>query len=257
MDARKSLETLQEEWSACRACDLGGQREARQAPFFLGTGKKGGIMFIVNAPSQEEEEAGMYGVGDANRILLDTLARLNFEDFYITGLTACRAATPSIDPETGLPRMRRQRNGPDQIVYYDGPPSPPAIKACQSRLHEEIYIVDPVLIVTLGVTVSEAMLGHKVAITYEHGRTEHIFINGVTYHPLLTEKRKAWVRKVGGVTVQPVARTQVRYLVLPTLDPGYVARKISDQGPGSPFALFAADIKLAVGIYDRYRAETK
>lgn len=123
------------------------------------------------------------------------------------------------------------------------------------RLHEQIYLVDPVLIVSLGGPATEMLIGKSVAITQERGKERHITIPGATHRPVLTDKKKAWLRKVAGRLVAPTEPNEVRYLLLPTLHPAFVARRIEDRGPKSPIRQFASDIRKAIKIYEMYMME--
>jgi uracil-DNA glycosylase len=213
-------------------------------------------MFIGEGPGVHEEEEGRPFVGKSGSLLREVLQKLKFEKCYITNIVACRACSVAIDPTTNLPRMRRGRGGaPDTIMYTDQVPTPPQIQACLPRLYEEIYIVDPILIVALGNTAAETLLQRPVAITKERGRTEHCVIPGITSKPVLTEKKQVWGRMVHGVYQMPIEQNEVRYLVMPALHPAFVLRRLVDRGPNSPSSQFIIDIKTAVRIYEKYLIE--
>lgn len=256
VDARKPLEVLHGDWSSCVACDLGRRRQAVRGNFVAGEGVPGGILFIGEGPGRNEEEIGRPFVGSSGKLLRDALEKLNFTHYYITNCVTCRACETIIDPATGTPRIRKGKFGkPDEIMYRDVVPKPLELEACQPRLHEEIYIVDPVLIVTLGATAAEAVLGRNVAITKERGRTVHCSIPGATERVVHTERRQVWGRKVQGQMRFPTEQNEVRYLVLPTLHPAYILRKLGDRGPNSPISQFGADLRLAVKIYEKHMLE--
>jgi hypothetical protein len=72
----------------------------------------------------------------------------------------------------------------------------------------------------------------------------------------LTNKKGAWLRKVKGELVAPTEQNQVDYLLMPTLHPTYVLRKLEDTDPAtSPLRHFVNDIRMAVKIYERYMLE--
>lgn len=251
VDARKPLPLLHQEWSSCTACDLGKRRQAVSGAFVAGEGTPGGIMFIGEGPGRQEEEQGMPFIGQSGQLLRDALQKLGFTHYYISNIVACRACETIMDPSTNLPRIRKGKYGrPDEIMYRDCPPKPTEIAACMPRLYEEIYLVDPVLIVTLGGTAAEAILQRNVAITNERGRTQEMSIPGATARAVHTEKRGVWGRKVHGEMRFPIEQNQVRYLVLPTLHPAYVLRKLGDRGVNSPLRQFGNDLRLAVKIYE-------
>ncbi len=219
--------------------------------FVFGEGTPGGIMFIGEGPGRDEEEQGVPFIGKPGQLLRDALAKLNFQHYYISSLVTCRACETIIDPATNTPRMSKSRNGrPSELLYRDVVPKPMEIAACRPRLEEEIYIVDPVLIVTLGATAAEALLGRSVAITNEHGRTQSITIPGATMRAMHTEKKQVWGRKTHGEMRFPTEQNDVKYLLLPMLHPAYVLRKLSDRGLKSPIKYFGDDLRAAVKIYE-------
>ncbi len=255
LDVRKPLQVLAEEWESCTACELGKRRTSLGAPFIPGTGVKNGIMFVGEAPGEVDESLGVIFADRPGKLLRDVLERLKFTNFYLTNIVGCRACEPVLNAD-GQPVMRKQFRGPPVMRFRDQVPLPTQIESCRKRLYEEIYIVDPVLIVTLGATASEAVLKRPVSITKERGRAVHCDIPGGTLRAVLTDKKKVWGRKVHGEYTLPTEQNEVRYLVVPTLHPSYVLRKFNDRGSGSPLQQFAEDIRLAVKTYERYLIET-
>ena len=255
-DARKSLSVLHEEWVECTKCPLGERRQLVDGQFVFGEGVRRGILFIGEGPGKTEEEEGRPFVGKSGEILRGVLERLNVHEFYITNVVSCRSCSPLIDQNTNTPVTRKNfRTKQQEIVWKDEPPSFLSVAACLPRLHEEIYLVDPIVIVSLGGEATQALTGRACTITTEHGQERHISVPGASYTAVLTEKKGAWLRKVRGELVAPVEQSEVRYLLIPTLHPAYVGRKLGDKGPTSPFRQFVADIKKAVGIYERYMHE--
>jgi DNA polymerase len=254
MDARRPLEELHEEWEACRKCALGERRALYGKNYVRGSGETKGIMFVGEGPGVDEEDQGVPFIGRSGKILRAVLARFGYENQYITNAVSCRACTPILDAD-GNQRFRRGGKGSVIPMFKDEPPLPVQLDACFPRLQEEIYLVDPVVIVTLGATAAKTLLRRPVSITKDRGNPEHAYITGALHKPVITEKKKAWVRKVGGVLHAPTEPSQVAYLVVPTLHPAYVARQLADKGPLSAFKLFASDIRLAIKIYERYMLE--
>lgn len=255
MDSRKPLPVLHNEWSSCQACSLGQRRAVVGGHFVAGEGVPRGILFIGEGPGRVEEDEGRPFVGKSGALIRDALEKLRFTHYYITNLVTCRSCEPIIDPTTGAPKLRKRNGRPDEIIFRDGVPKPDELEACRPRLWEEIYIVDPILIVTLGNTASEAILQRRIAITNERGRTEHAVIPGATFRAMHTDKRGVWGRKIQGEMRFPTERNEVRYLVLPTLHPAYVLRRLGDRGANSPILQFADDMRRAVKIYQKYMVE--
>ncbi len=250
VDARKPLHVLRGEWEKCVKCKLGERRQLESnRRFVFGEGSRRGVMFIGEGPGVVEEETGRPFVGPSGRVLRDIIQHLGMANYYITNLVACRSCTPVTD-ETGSPKLRWGK-----WLWKDEPPLPSYIEACRPRLYEEIYLVDPVVIVALGAGAAEALLRKKVAITNQRGEPMTVRIPGASYQPSLTEKKKSWVRAVKGQLLLPVVPTEVEYICIPTFHPAFVARKIKDHSLNSPFRQLVKDIHLAARTYERYTQE--
>jgi uracil-DNA glycosylase len=252
-DARKRLETLRAEWKNCTACELGVRRQTYDGEFVFGEGVRRGIMFIGEGPGEKEELSGQPFVGPSGRLLRHILKRLGVTDAYITNLVTCRscaqAQTADGEPIFTTPR----RSGVPVPRWQDQPPSPAHFRACMNRLHQEIYLVDPRVVVTLGATAAEALLGKKVAITQKRGEPERLAIPGASYQAVLTEKRHAWLRKQDGQWVAPTEQNQVYYYCIPTIHPAWVLRKLGDLHPDeSAFRKLVEDIRLAAKVYEEF-----
>lgn len=246
-DARKSLDVLANEWSACRRCDLGKRRHLVNGSFVFGHGVSGGMLFIGEGPGITEEKEGMPFVGKSGRFLRQMLFRLNMNDYYTTNVVACRSCAEVYD-STGTPILDRQGN----VRISDETPTPVQVEACRDRLLEQIYIIDPVLIVTLGASAASALLQKPITILKERGTFKEIEIPGVWKKPVLTEKKQQWVRKVKGQLVAPTEQNTVRYLMMPTIHPSFALRYVKDTREKNVFTLFRKDIQAAVHTYNRY-----
>jgi len=255
-DARKSLGELRAEWADCTRCDLGVRRQNMNGSFVFGEGTKGTIMFIGDGPGESEEEEGRPFVGRSGELLRKVMSRLKFNDYYITNIVTCRSCDAVLDDQ-GQPRFRRGRGrGPALPLYRDQPPTPAQWKTCLSRLYEEIYLVDPKIIVSLGNTAAEALLGRSITITRDRGQEVTIKVPGAGFDASLTEKKQIWYRRVNGQLVNPVTQSTVDYLLIPTLHPTYVLRMIGDLHPEkSPFAQFTKDLRKTLKIYEHYMQE--
>lgn len=256
LDARRTLDDLNNEWSSCTACTLGTRRASVDGSFVAGEGLPRGVMFIGEGPGEKEEMLGRPFVGPSGILLRKVIKKLGLEHYYITNIVTCRSCSPVVDA-LGMPRIRKQKfsSGPGLPIMKDEPPLPVYMATCSPRLYEEIYLVDPIIIVTLGVTASEFILKRPVAITKDRGQTEHAYIPGATHRAVLTNKKGAWARKIKGSLEMPVTQNEVMYEVMPTLHPAFVIRKLNDKGWDSPIRLFGNDIRRAVKIYERYMLE--
>ena len=222
--------------------------------FVFGEGTPRSIMFIGDAPGEIDAYKERAFAGPSGELVRGIMAKLNCSTYYTTTLVSCRSCTPSLAKETGLPIIKKI-NGVPTPMYRDSSPLPTEIGACRARLLEEIYLVDPVVIVTLGVSAAETLMGHPVTITRDRGRPEHIQIPGKTCKPSLTETRQVWGRKKGGVVTYPTLPNMLSYLVLPTTASSFVINKRADLTERGPFNNFLNDLKLAVRIYEKYLIE--
>jgi DNA polymerase len=150
------------------------------------------LMLVGEAPGAEEEKRGEPFVGPAGQLLDRILSAMGFDrsTVYITNICKFRPALE--EPSQG------SRNRP---------PTTAEMNACLPFLHREIEIIRPSVIVALGATAAEGLLGRKVSITRERG-SWHEFAGiplMLTVHPSyllrcaqqgpeteLAEKRKSW-----------------------------------------------------------------
>lgn len=253
-DYRKSLQKLNEEWRSCTDCSLGVYREEVGGSFVFGEGARRAVMFIGEGPGANEENAGRPFVGKSGKILREAVSKLHIPS-YFSNLVCCRSCGRAYDRE-GNPKYRKDRYGRMYPMIQDMPPMPVQVAACAPRLNEEIYLVDPILIVALGAEAAKALSRSAVSILSESGEFREISIPGAGFHPALTAKKQAWVRKVKGSLVMPVEQNTVRYLMMPLIHPAYLARRSSDARHGNPLQQFVEGMKKIAGIYQRYVRET-
>jgi uracil-DNA glycosylase family 4 len=142
------------------------------------------LMFVGEAPGADEDQQGEPFVGRAGQLLTKIIEAtgLSREDVYIANILKCRPDTPG------------QTSG-------NRKPTPDEMSTCIPFLHEQIDLVRPKVLVALGATAVEGLLGKTVGITKFRGTWQTY--RGIplmpTFHPsyLLhnqanTEKRKVW-----------------------------------------------------------------
>lgn len=257
-DFRSSLQVLKETWEDCTKCSLGVRRKEVKGQFVFGEGAARGIMLIGEGPGIDEEASGKPFVGRSGEILKAVIDKLGLTNLcYITNTVACRSCAEAFNSE-GQPILKYERLfGEVRHLVRDEPPTPMQIAACLPRLYEEIYLVDPVLIVTLGAEAAKAIISERsFSILNERGKAREIRIPGAWSLPDLTNKKKVWLRKAKGEYVMPTVQNEVRYLMLPTLHPAYVLRRVEDRSFKNPMDTFLQDMREAAAIYDRYMLET-
>jgi len=208
-------------------------------------------MFIGESPGFADEELGRPFMSESGQLLHKVLAKLgvSHSSCYFTNVVTCRSCEAVMN-DKGLPLIRRK-----QPVYRDLAPLPPHIEACLPRLHEEIYIVDPVIIVALGATAAKAVTGGNLSIMGERGKERFIEIPGASKRAVFTDKKRSWVHKVRGELITPTETNTVSYLLIPTLHPNHAYSQQEDLSRESPLKLIIKDLRFAVKVYERYRLE--
>ncbi len=256
-DFRKSLPLLRSEWEGCTRCALGVVREESGSAFVFGEGTAGGIMFVGEGPGKDEAYEGRPFIGASGKLIRHVINKLGLTQYYITNAVCCRSCKQDVDGE-GKPKTRvNYRTKILEPVIRDEPPKPLEIEACRPRLFEEIYLVDPTVIVALGARAAEALTGRTINIAAECGNPRRVQIPGAGQIPSLTEKKRAWVRKVKGELSMPTEQNMVEYHMVPVVHPAYVlSRQAEDRSKtNNTLTMFLNAIKKAVKIHNRLRLE--
>jgi len=113
-----------------------------------------GVMIVGEAPGRQEDLLGRPFVGRAGRLLDELLASVGLrrDDLYVTNVIKDRATTPT-------------------TPAHDRPPTAAEIAACASWLREEMDVVRPRIVVTLGRFALASFLPH-LQIKDVHGRPQ-------------------------------------------------------------------------------------
>jgi uracil-DNA glycosylase len=142
------------------------------------------LMFVGEAPGADEDEQGEPFVGKAGQLLTKIIETMGLRrsDVYIANILKCRPDTP------GQSAGNRK-------------PTPDEMATCIPYLHEQIDLIRPQVLVALGATAVEGLLGKTIGITKLRGtwKTYRNIPLMPTYHPAyllrnqaLSEKRKVW-----------------------------------------------------------------
>jgi uracil-DNA glycosylase len=145
-----SLKGLREAAARCRACPLWA--EATQTVF--GEGRRGSrILFVGEQPGDREDLAGRPFVGPAGRLLDRCLddAGIDRRDAYVTNV---------------VKHFKHEHRGKRRIHKR---PSAEEIRACRPWLEAELDVIAPEVIVTLGATAAQALLGRDFRLTRNRG----------------------------------------------------------------------------------------
>lgn len=212
-------------------------------------------MWIGEGPGAIEAEHGRPFVGPSGTVLRKAINRLGLaECSYISNVVICRSFGPRYDNQGQMMVQYDRRLKQKLPVMQDEAPPNPAVNACLARLYEEIYLVDPVLIVALGGEAAKALTRRAVKVTEKRGTTAEVSIPGVWSVSDLTNKG-AWGRKLHGETSYPTKQNYVDYMMFTTLHPSFILRSQADRSFGNPLQVFIEDMHFITDIYYRYIKE--
>jgi uracil-DNA glycosylase len=147
---KPTLKSLRAAAAGCTACPL--WTTGTQTVF--GEGSKGArIIFVGEQPGNDEDLAGKPFVGPAGKLLDKCLveAGINRDDVYVTNAVKHFKWEPS-----GKRRLHKKPNARE-------------IAACRPWLEAEISVLDPELIVCLGATAAQTLLGRDFRVTQQRG----------------------------------------------------------------------------------------
>ncbi len=151
------LKSLQENTRDCHNCELSDSR----THVVFGEGKPNArILFIGEAPGKNEDEQNRPFIGAAGKLLSSSLNQIDLvrEEVYIANVIKCRP------PDNRNPQTKE-------------------IEACLPILWEQIAIIKPRVICTLGNFAAQAVLKQKVAITKIRGQS--FKVNNYHVFPML------------------------------------------------------------------------
>ena len=147
------LETLRQAAAACTACDL--YKRATQTVFGEGNARAA-IVLLGEQPGHEEDLAGRPFVGPAGRLLDEALARagLDRRRLYVTNAVKHFKWKPGEDGKRRIHERPRQGE----------------VEACRPWFQQELWLIQPDVLVCLGATAARAALGRAVTIAWARGR---------------------------------------------------------------------------------------
>lgn len=151
LPARHNLESLREAAAGCRGCDL--WEPATQTVFGEGA-SRATAMFIGEQPGDREDVEGHPFVGPAGRILDEGLeaAGINRTSVYVTN---------------AVKHFRFTRRGKRRLHEK---PNAQQVRACRPWLEAEVETVKPRLLVLLGATAAQALMGPTFRVTQHRGK---------------------------------------------------------------------------------------
>jgi DNA polymerase len=148
---RPTLPKLRAAAAGCTACDL--YRTATQTVFGEGAAHAH-AMFVGEQPGDQEDKAGRPFVGPAGRLFDEALedAGIDRTQLYVTSV---------------VKHFKWVARGKRRIHQK---PNWKEIAACRPWLEAELAIVQPRVLVCLGATAAQTLLGRQFRVTKERGR---------------------------------------------------------------------------------------
>jgi uracil-DNA glycosylase len=145
-ERRELLKAVYEEARECTRCPL---HETRTKVVFGAGDANADLMFTGEAPGANEDRLGLPFVGQAGKLLDKLLEEIGMErgQVWICNVLKCR------------PPANRD-------------PLPNEIEACQDYLHQQVELIQPTVICTLGNFSTKLLRGDSTGISRLHGREE-------------------------------------------------------------------------------------
>ncbi len=161
------LKSLREAAAHCQGCDL--YKNATQTVFGEGA-RSARMMLVGEVPGDQEDLQGRPFVGPAGRLLDESLAAVGLDrgKVYMTN---------------AVKHFKFEQRGKRRLHKH---PARTEVVACRAWLESEIAVVQPQLIVCLGATAAQSLLGPKFRITASRGELlENPWAPALiaTYHP--------------------------------------------------------------------------
>jgi uracil-DNA glycosylase len=145
-----TLPKLREAAAGCKACDL--WKTGTQTVFGEGT-RNAEIVFVGEQPGDKEDLAGRPFVGPAGRVLDEALeaAGIDRKLAYVTN---------AVKHFKWEPRGKRRIHAKPNLAE---------LTACRPWLDAELAVVKPKVLVALGATAAQALLGRQFRVTKQRG----------------------------------------------------------------------------------------
>jgi DNA polymerase len=165
------------------------------------------LMFVGEAPGADEDAQGEPFVGAAGQLLTKIISATGVSraNVYIANILKCRPDTPGQS-------------------YGNRKPTPEEMATCIPYLHEQIDLIRPRVLVALGATAVDGLLGKTIGITKLRGNWQTYRGTPLmpTFHPsyllrnqAMSEKRKVWedILKVMEKLKMPISEKQRNFFL--------------------------------------------
>jgi len=189
----QTIDQLRREAARCQACDL--YKEATQTVFGEGA-EHSRLMLVGEQPGDQEDIQGHPFVGPAGRVLERGLdeAGIDRRRVYVTN---------------AVKHFRFTRRGKRRLHEK---PNASQVRACRPWLEAEIGVVKPRLLVLLGATAAQAVMGPAFRVSRQRGE---------------------------------VLESPFGVAALATVHPSSILRAVDDESRAAAMASFIADLRVA------------
>jgi uracil-DNA glycosylase family protein len=195
---RPTLPRLREAAAGCRACPL--WETGTQTVFGAG-GARSAALFVGEQPGDREDREGQPFVGPAGRVLDEALERAGID-------RSAAYVTNAVKHFKWEPRGKRR---------IHAKPSWSELAACRPWLDAELAVVKPRVLVCLGATAAQSLLGRSFRVTRQRGE---------------------WIE------------SGLAEYVTATIHPSAILRQRDDDSRHAAMDAFVEDLRLVAGVLD-------
>ena len=207
---REALKTVWHEAKDCTRCPLA---ETRTTVVFGNGDADADLMFVGEAPGANEDREGLPFVGQAGKLLDKLLAEIGLDrgQVFVANVLKCR------------PPGNRD-------------PQPGEIESCEPYLFQQVELIEPLVVCTLGNFSTKLLRGDSTGITRLHGQAEVRTIGSravrlfplfhpaaALYTPRTLETLRADFQRIPDLLAQPAPDQPVGMEEIPELEPDVAA----------------------------------
>jgi DNA polymerase len=201
-------------FTQARGCMRCAQLASTRTQVVFGAGNADAdLMFVGEAPGAKEDERGVPFVGAAGKLLDELLAGVGLarEDVFIANVLKCR------------PPANRD-------------PLPAEIDNCRDYLLEQVRLIEPRVICTLGNFSTKLLRGDPTGISRLHGQAEIVTIGSraVRLYPLYHPAAALYTRALLDTLRGDVARLPALLALAPPAQPEPIAAVPAAPEPSDP-----------------------
>jgi uracil-DNA glycosylase len=184
IDKQHQMDALRAQALTCPGCP---NKDSRSRVVFGEGDVNAKIMLVGQGPGVIEEQTGRPFAGPSGKLLDQALEEVGLErgKLWLTNVIKCRAV-----------KLEKGR-------MVDRAPSAAELKACRPWLDGELDIIQPEIIVCIGVPAAKALIDKKFKLSEEHGQ----FRKGLDGTRRAAVFHPAYVLRLRGVDQQAYERT--------------------------------------------------